>query len=54
VISGRYNMHVAHGRRLAHAIPAQGPSCFEQNGRQPSYEGRQKYVEVLEDFLDAR
>jgi proline iminopeptidase len=56
VINGRYDMNVAPRTawQLAHAIPGARLVIFEQSGHLPSYEEPQKYVEVLEDFLNGR
>ncbi len=56
VITGRYDMNVAPltAWRLAHAIPGAKLVFFEQSGHLPSYEEPEKYVTVLEDFLDGR
>jgi proline iminopeptidase len=56
VINGRYDMNVAPltAWQLAHAIPGARLVFFEQSGHLPSYEEPQKYVEVLEDFLNRR
>jgi proline iminopeptidase len=56
VINGRYDMNVAllTAWQLAHAIPGARLVIFEQSGHLPSYEEPQKYVEVLEDFLNGR
>jgi proline iminopeptidase len=54
VITGRYDMNVAPltAWRLAHAIPGAKLVFFEQSGHLPSYEEPEKYVEVLENFLN--
>lgn len=56
VITGRYDMNVAPltAWRLAHAIPGAKLVIFEQSGHLPSYEEPEKYVTVLEDFLNSR
>jgi proline iminopeptidase len=56
VITGRYDMNVAPltAWRLAHAIPGAQLVFFEQSGHLPSYEEPDKYIEVLETFLNAR
>ena len=56
VITGRYDMNVAPltAWRLAHAIPGAKLVIFEQSGHLPSYEEPDKYVTVLEDFLNGR
>jgi proline iminopeptidase len=55
VISGRYDMNVAAltAWQLAHAIPGAKVVFFEESGHLPSYEEPEKYVSVLEDFLNA-
>jgi proline iminopeptidase len=54
VITGRYDMNVAPltAWRLAHAIPGAKLVFFEQSGHLPSYEEPDRYVTVLEDFLN--
>jgi proline iminopeptidase len=56
VITGRYDMNVAPltAWRLAHAIPGAKIVFFEHSGHLPSYEEPDKYVAVLEDFLNGR
>jgi proline iminopeptidase len=56
VINGRYDMNVAPltAWRLAHAIPGAKLVFFEQSGHLPSYEEPEKYVEVLEGFLNSK
>jgi proline iminopeptidase len=56
VITGRYDMNVAPltAWRLAHAIPGAKIVFFEQSGHLPSYEEPEKYVEVLEAFLNSQ
>lgn len=56
VIDGRYDMNVAPltAWRLAHAIPGAKVVFFEQSGHLPAYEEPDRYIEVLEDFLNAR
>jgi proline iminopeptidase len=56
VITGRYDMNVAPltAWRLAHAIPGAKLVIFEQSGHLPSYEEPERYVTVLEDFLNGR
>jgi proline iminopeptidase len=56
VINGRYDMNVAPltAWRLAHAIPGAKVVFFEQSGHLPSYEEPDKYIEVLENFLNGR
>ncbi|HEY2392131.1 MAG TPA: alpha/beta hydrolase [Candidatus Angelobacter sp.] len=55
VINGRYDMNVAPltAWRLAHAIPGAKVVFFEKSGHLPSYEEPDKYIEVLENFLNA-
>ncbi|HSK44571.1 MAG TPA: alpha/beta hydrolase, partial [Candidatus Binatia bacterium] len=56
VIDGRYDMNVAPltAWRLAHAIPGAMVVFFEQSGHLPAYEEPEKYIEVLENFLNSR
>ncbi len=56
VINGRYDMNVAPltAWRLAHAIPGAKAVFFEQSGHLPSYEEPDKYIEVLEAFLNGQ
>ena len=56
VITGRYDMNVAPltAWRLAHAIPGAKLVFFEQSGHLPAYEEPDKYVEVLEAFLNGK
>src|SRR6267154_4512614 len=56
VITGRYDMNVAPltAWRLAHAISGAKLVFFEQSGHLPSYEEPEKYLSVLEDFLNGR
>src|SRR5438270_1332837 len=56
VITGRYDMNVAPltAWRLAHAIPGAKLVFFEQSGHLPSYEEAEKYIEVLEGFLNGK
>jgi proline iminopeptidase len=56
IITGRYDMNVAPltAWRLAHAIPGAKLVFFEQSGHLPSYEEPEKYVAVLESFLNGR
>ena len=56
VISGRYDMNVAPltAWQLAHDIPGAKLIFFEQSGHLPSYEEPERYLKVLEDFLNAR
>ena len=54
VITGRYDMNVAPATAwsLAHTIPGAKIVFFEQSGHLPSYEEPEKYLRVLEDFLN--
>jgi proline iminopeptidase len=56
VIDGRYDMNVAPltAWRLAHAIPGARVVFFEQSGHLPAYEEPDKYIEVLEGFLNGK
>lgn len=56
IINGRYDMNVAPltAWRLAAAIPGAKVVFFEESGHLPSYEEPDKYVSVLEDFLNGR
>jgi proline iminopeptidase len=56
VINGRYDMNVAPltAWRLAHAIPGAKLVFFEQSGHLPAYEEPEKYIEVLEAFLNGQ
>jgi len=56
VINGRYDMNVAPltAWRLAHAIPGAKAVFFEQSGHLPAYEEPEKYIEVLEGFLNEK
>jgi proline iminopeptidase len=56
VITGRYDMNVAPltAWRLAHAIPGAKIVFFEKSGHLPAYEEPDKYITVLEDFLNGR
>jgi proline iminopeptidase len=54
IINGRYDMNVAPltAWHLAQAIPGAKVVFFEQSGHLPSYEEPDKYVSVLQDFLN--
>ncbi len=54
VLTGRYDMNVAPltAWRMAHTIPGAKIVFFEQSGHLPSYEEPDRYLEVLEGFLD--
>ncbi|HEY1529101.1 MAG TPA: alpha/beta hydrolase [Candidatus Angelobacter sp.] len=56
VINGRYDMNVAPltAWRLAHAIPGAKVVFFEHSGHLPAYEEPEKYIEVLEAFLNGQ
>jgi proline iminopeptidase len=56
VINGRYDMNVAPltAWRLAHAIPGAKVVFFERSGHLPAYEEPEKYIEVLEGFLNGK
>ncbi|HET8891368.1 MAG TPA: alpha/beta hydrolase [Candidatus Angelobacter sp.] len=56
VINGRYDMNVAPltAWRLAHAIPGAKVVFFEKSGHLPAYEEPDKYIEVLEGFLNGQ
>ena len=54
VITGRFDLNVAPltAWRLARAIPGAKLVFFEHSGHLPSYEEPEKYVAVLEEFLN--
>lgn len=54
VINGRYDMNVAPATAwsLAHSIPGAKVVFFEKSGHLPAYEEPDRYVEVLENFLN--
>jgi proline iminopeptidase len=54
VITGRYDMNVAPltAWRMAHALPGAKIVFFEHSGHLPSYEEPEKYLKVLETFLN--
>ena len=56
VITGRFDLNVAPltAWRLARAIPGAKLVFFEHSGHLPSYEEPEKYVSVLEEFLNQR
>jgi proline iminopeptidase len=56
IITGRFDLNVAPltAWRLAHAIPGAKLVFFEHSGHLPSYEEPDKYVEVLEGFLNGK
>jgi len=54
VLTGRYDMNVAPltAWHLAHQIPGAKFVVFEKSGHLPAYEEPDRYLEVLEAFLD--
>ena len=56
VINGRFDMNVAPltAWNLAHAIPGARLVFFEHSGHLPSYEEPDRYIAVLEEFLNQR
>jgi proline iminopeptidase len=54
VLTGRYDMNVAPltAWHLAHQIPGAKIVFFEKSGHLPSYEEPDRYLTVLEDFLN--
>jgi proline iminopeptidase len=56
VLTGRYDMNVAplNAWRMAHQIPNAKIVFFEESSHLPAYEEPEKYLQVLEDFLNAR
>ncbi|HEY6252188.1 MAG TPA: alpha/beta hydrolase [Candidatus Angelobacter sp.] len=56
IINGRYDMNVAPltAWHLQQAIPGAKLVFFEQSGHLPSYEEPEKYISVLEGFLNAQ
>jgi proline iminopeptidase len=54
ILTGRFDMNVAPitAWRMAHEIPGAKIVFFEESGHLPSYEEPEKYLHVLEDFLD--
>ena len=56
VLNGRYDMNVAPltAWRLAHAIPHAKLVFFEESGHLPSYEEPDRYLAVLQQFLNAQ
>jgi proline iminopeptidase len=55
VITGRYDMNVAPltAWRMYKAIPGASFEVFEKSGHLPSYEEPDKYVQVIDSFLNA-
>jgi proline iminopeptidase len=55
IITGRFDMNVAPltAWRMAHEIPGAHIVFFEKSGHLPAYEEPEKYLRVLEAFLDA-
>ncbi len=56
ILNGRYDMNVAPltAWHLAHAIPHAQLVFFEQSGHLPSYEEPDRYITVLNQFLNAK
>ena len=56
VINGRFDLNTAPltAWNLAHAIPGAKIVFFEESGHLPSYEEPEKYLSVLENFLNGR
>jgi len=56
VITGRFDLNVAPltAWRLTHAIPGAKIVFFEHSGHLPSYEEPEKYVEVVQGFLEGK
>jgi proline iminopeptidase len=56
VVTGRFDLNVAPltAWRLAKAVPGAKIVFFEHSGHLPSYEEPEKYVEVLEGFLEGK
>jgi proline iminopeptidase len=56
VITGRYDMNVAPltAWNMAHLIPGARLVIFEKSGHLPAYEEPEKYLKVLEAFLDEK
>jgi proline iminopeptidase len=56
VINGRYDMNVAPATawELSHAIAGAKLVFFEKSGHLPAYEEPDKYIEVLEAFLNSK
>jgi proline iminopeptidase len=54
VVNGRYDMNVAPltAWRLKQAIPGAKVVFFEHSGHLPSYEEPERYLQVLNDFLN--
>jgi len=54
ILTGRYDMNVAPltAWRMAHQIPGAKIVFFEESGHLPSYEEPEKYLQVLEKFLN--
>jgi proline iminopeptidase len=54
VITGRFDLNVAPitAFKIAHAIPHAHVAIFERSGHLPAYEEPDRYVTVLESFLD--
>ena len=56
VITGRYDMNVAplNAWRMAHQIPHAKLVFFEESGHLPAYEEPEKYLKVLNEFLETK
>jgi proline iminopeptidase len=56
IITGRFDLNVAPltAWRLAHAIPGAKLLFFEHSGHLPSYEEPERYLQVLETFMNAK
>jgi proline iminopeptidase len=56
VITGRYDMNVAplNAWRMAHEIPGAKIVFFEKSGHLPAYEEPEKYLAVLDGFLNEK
>ena len=56
VITGRYDMNVAPltAWRMAHEIPGAKIVFFEKSGHLPAYEEPEKYLSVLDGFLNEK
>ena len=55
ILTGRYDMNVAPmtAWHMAHQIPNAKLVFFEESGHLPAYEEPEKYLQVLNDFLNA-
>jgi proline iminopeptidase len=54
ILTGRYDMNVAplNAWRMAHQIPHAKLVFFEESGHLPAYEEPEKYLHVLNEFLN--